>query len=60
VIPLLVIIATFRSCVVLLSLLVLLQLRSMQADSRERMQAVIEELDAAEMELAFLRSCQPD
>ena len=56
VIAVLVVIALLLGCIAILSLLVLLQLRSMQADSRGRMQAVMDELDQAELELAFLRS----
>lgn len=56
VVAVLVVIALLLGCTAILSLLVLLQLRSMQADSRGRMQTVMDELDQAELELAFLRS----
>ena len=59
-VALLSVIAVLLGCIAVLSLLVLLQLRSMQADSRGRMQAALNELEQAELELEFLRSVHRD
>ena len=59
-VALLSVIAVLLGCIAVLSLLVLLQLRSMQADSRGRMQAALDELEQAELELEFLRSVHRD
>jgi hypothetical protein len=60
VLVLLVLLTVLVATVAVLTLLVLLQLRSMQVDSRVRLQAAMDDLTQAELELEFLRSFHRD
>ena len=55
-IGLLIAIAALLGILVVLGILTLLQLRDMQSDTQARITEALQELEAAEFELAFLRS----
>jgi hypothetical protein len=55
-IGLLVAIVALLCCLVVLGVLTLLQLRDMQSNTQARINEALQELEAAEFELAFLRS----